>query len=125
MKKDSTAYANLPGENRDCSVRALAIATGRAYAECHTAFAAAGRLPNVGTTVAASRFVHEILGLTYIETAKPWGYPTLSYFAETHPRGRFILHSNGHAFALVDGVVHDWSGGRGSRQRIKRAWEVK
>jgi hypothetical protein len=125
MTRDGSKYAALSTEQRDCSVRALSIATGRSYEECHQLFAQAGRTTGRGTSVKASRIVHEArLGLTPITTYREWGYPTLHYFAETHPTGRYILHTSTHAFALVDGVVHDWSNGAGSRQRIKRAWEV-
>jgi hypothetical protein len=111
---------------RDCSVRALAVASGKSYGECHALFACAGRAPNCGTSVAASRFIHEeTLGYKKIDTWTDWmGFPTLHVFVQSHPRGRYILHTRDHAFALIDGVVHDWTNGTGSRGRIVRAWEV-
>ena len=50
-----------------------------------------------------------------------WRYPTLAQFIRTHPKGRFILHRRGQAFALIDGVVHDRAVGTGPRSRIRRA----
>jgi hypothetical protein len=147
MRKDPTAYSAAEGDLHDCSVRALAIAAGIPYEEAHRLFKEAGRADNKPTPTAVTRALFKRLGFTKHTTFLGYGarynrrrdtwtpianYPTLARFIKAHPRGRFTVHRTGHAFALINGVVHDWPSERftrafpatGSRSRVVGAWEV-
>ena len=120
MKKDTTAYgAERPAwDKQDCSVRALAVATGVPYAVASAVFSARGRKLKAGTPVTLSDdlFVN-ILGMRRVELAEGL---RLEAFLEVAKTGRFTVHKKGHAFAVVDGVVHDWEGtSRGSTVLIR------
>lgn len=111
MKKDSTAYAAVipTYDKSDCSVRALAVATGCTYQQSSAIFSAAGRKLKKGTFVETSLKVYvEWLGCEELKV-REW---PLAGFIAAYPKGRFILHRKGHAFAVIDGVLHDWAGGK-------------
>lgn len=131
VRKNSTAYSaqGFPFEKLDCSVRALAVASDMPYADAHALFKQAGRKDKRGTPTQVSVRVHAGLGYEKLALYRDAPgiiavFPTLAQFIRTHRRGRFILHRRGHAFALINGVVHDWSNGTGARSRIKVAWRV-
>ena len=48
----------------------------------------------------------------------------LETFLHVAPKGRFVVHKVGHAFAVVDGVVHDWENTTRPTTRIMRVWKV-
>ena len=125
MKKDSTAYsAERPAwDTKDCSVRALAVACGVSYTVASVTFSAQGRRLKRGTDHELSVRLYEgILGMKRVELAEGL---RLEAFLEIAVRGRFILHKKGHAFAVVEGVVHDWEG-KTTRDNttIVRCWKV-
>lgn len=47
---------------------------------------------------------------------------TVKQFCEKHPEGRYFVCSRGHAFAIIDGVVHDFK--HGPRRQIVYAFRV-
>jgi hypothetical protein len=51
------------------------------------------------------------------------GWPVAAFIA-AYPQGRFIVHRRGHAFAVVDGVLHDWKGGTKVGSKILDVWRV-
>lgn len=123
MRKDSTSYAEVRPvyDTKDCSVRALAVATGCSYEQASAVFSAAGRVMKKGTSVDVSRKVHE----TWLGMLPTNPIDFVAAFVAANPKGRFILHSKRHAFAVIDGVVHDWEFSRtGPGTRVIRAWEV-
>lgn len=124
MRHDSTSYAQVrpKWDRNDCSVRALAVAVGLTYEQAGAIFAAFGRKMKEGTSVETSiRVMEERLKMRRLELSD--GPEELKYFALYQDKGRFVLHRRGHAFALVEGVIHDWEGTRATTQVI-RAWEV-
>lgn len=126
MKKDSTAYsADRPvWDTRDCSVRALACATGVSYQVASMTFSAKGRQVRKATDVALSNDLYgNVLGMRRIELAEGL---RLAAFLEVAKTGRYLVHKKGHAFAVIDGVVHDWEGTRSSRDEtlLTRVWKV-
>ena len=125
LRIDTTAYATVAKgdfrrERRDCSVRAFAVAMGVPYEEAHAAFKRHGRKDHMGTPVFVSHWVHTEAGMTRIDPRMP----TLTQFIRENPKGRFVVHRRGHAFAVIDGVVHDWGHGTGARTRVQRAWRA-
>ena len=125
MKKDSTAYGAIrPAYDKsDCSVRALAVATSCTYQQASAVFSAAGRQLKRGTPQDISQKVYaEWLGMRLIPEVAGW---PLIGFVMAYPKGRFIAHRKGHAFAIVDGVLHDWEAGSTKPgSRLKKVWEV-
>lgn len=124
MKKDTTAYgAERPAWDRsDCSVRALAVATGVPYAVASVVFSSLGRRIGRGTEEEMCiRLYEEILGCRRIEMAEGM---RLEPFVTMAQKGRFVIHKHRHAFAVVDGVVHDWEGTSREGTVIVRAWRI-
>ena len=125
MKRDSTAYAAVrPVYDRsDCSVRALAVATGCTYQQASAIFSAAGRQLKRGTPQDISERVYgEWLGMRILPEVAEW---PLAAFIAAHPKGRFVAHRKGHAFAIVDGVLHDWeANGTKPGSRLRKVWAV-
>ena len=124
MRKDTTAYgAERPAwDKNDCSVRALAVATGVPYAVASVAYSVLGRRLGKGTEVTLSERLHiEILGMTRVTAVEGMDLGT---FLQVAPKGAFVVHKIGHAFAVVDGVVHDWENTSRVGTRITRVWRV-
>ena len=124
MKRDSTAFGAVrPAYDKaDCSVRALAVATGCTYQQASAIYSAAGRMLKKGTNVETSVRVHEQwLKMRRITDYDGW---MLAAFIAANPKGRFVLHKRGHAFSVIDGVLHDWEDTTKPRTEIRRVWEV-
>jgi len=124
MKKDTTSYgAERPAwDKNDCSVRALAVATGVPYAVASVAYSVLGRRLKTGTQVGLSERLHiEILGMTKVTAVEGMDLET---FLRVVPKRSYVVHKIGHAFAVVDGVVHDWENTTRPGTRITRVWKV-
>ncbi len=125
MRKVSSIYAATPQtfDKNDCSIRSLATATGCTYEQASAVFSAAGRRLKKGTDLETSERVYEEwLGMTRIEEARDC---RLRDFMAAFPRGKYIVHRRGHAFAVVDGILHDWERGlTGEGSVVKMAWRV-
>lgn len=114
-------------EGRDCTVHALAFATGLAYSEAHNLLAAAGRENGKGF------HTEVIMGRLSVLTQRRWfatvalcwsrGYTTVNQFCKLHPTGTYVLRIKGHAFAVVNGRAID-THERSARSRVLGAWEV-
>jgi hypothetical protein len=121
----ATAYAErvpeAANENKDCSVRAHAVAACVSYAEAHALYAKHGRAArcptSYSTTYAAMREVASM------ELGSP--RCTIAAFVKARPVGHYVVHVSAHALAIVDGVVHDWGKGTsGARRQIRAAWRL-
>ena len=124
MRRDTTAYSAVRPEwdKNDCSVRALACATGVHYIVASMTFTAQGRSVKKGTPTELSTKLHEeVLGMRRIEMAEGMRLEDFVGFATT---GSFIIHKAHHAFAVVDGVIHDWENTTKDSTKIVRAWKV-
>ena len=124
MKKDSTAYAAPRpfADKADCSIRALACATGTSYEIASMTFSAQGRRLKEGTDIGLSAKVYEdVLGMTRVRQVEGMDLETFTMVAQT---GSYILHKKGHAFAVVEGVVNDWEGTTRHSTRIVSCWKV-
>ncbi len=123
------SVADLPGRTReknDCSVRAMATATGRPYAECYAALEAAGRLKGRGVTL---HVLGAALGLPFVSAPRVPGRTrlrvTYAQWLEAHPKGTYIVFVTGHFAAVIDGVQYDLASSLYKpRARMWGHWEV-
>lgn len=117
------AAAGFKGSTGDCVVRAIAIASGKPYAEVYNAlregikdtrtrrsryFKPRGSAsPRNGV----SRVVYEpyllSLGFTWVPTMKIGQGCTTHLVAEELPKGTLIVRLSKHLTTVIDGVIHD------------------
>ena len=91
---------------KDCTVRALAVASGIPYAEAEAIAKRAGRKHNRGFSTSRILKVARKEGLKFKRIPHST-HRQLSTFVRTHPAGHYLVVLNGHALAVVDGRVHD------------------
>ena len=108
-------------ERRDCTVRALTNVSGAAYATVHAVFASHGRKNRRGVVLKkVMQSVASDLGLVAQVVRRSGNVERLVH---DFPAGRLVVNTRGHAFALIDGVVHD-SIETSPLCHVKRAWLV-
>jgi hypothetical protein len=126
IKKTHLAYSAkspVEGETNDCHVRALALVLGISYQESHKLHEELGRKPGTPTTYGICNELVKRFGMKRIDIWRKGEsfkarYPTVKQFVWDHPKGKYLVHRNGHAFAIIDGIVHDWQYGTGPRSRV-------
>jgi hypothetical protein len=144
----SATYAVLDAEARqhdernDCTVKAVAAATGKPYAEVHALLARLGRKNGRGTSLTNMRAALTTLGFTrtlvnpadFIERY-PRPHRDVLQSVTTHHPERFnkvwrdgctyILFTSGwrHTLAVINGNNADWTKDRA--KRIVEIWLVK
>jgi hypothetical protein len=130
-------------ETNDCFVKALAAVTGVPYRDAH-AFCAKRMhrkdrrgtnccatmmaIENAKQTIYGFRVFHQQAAIGERVTRYSWNrgtqprYATLARFVRTHRTGKWLVWSNHHACAVIDGVVYD-NGAAGVRQQIRGVYE--
>lgn len=123
MKKDTTAYtAPVDWDKNDCSIRALAVACGVPYAVASVAFSVTGRRVKGATELDITSKLHEeFLDMTRVRSAEGMDLETFCLVA---PKGAYVVHKKGHAFAVIDGIVHDWESTTKPSTMVLRVWRV-
>lgn len=106
-------------EKNDCAVRALAVFTGNPYAECHAKLKSLGRKQFKGTSIAVIKSALKDFPCTTVWSSGT--RMTLGAVTRKFPTGKVYLVKHGHAFAMIDGVVHD-SFRVGSKSIINYYW---
>lgn len=128
IPKDSSMYSAVTDERNACAVRALSVAANMPYEIARRLYAKHGRKPNDGAYRFTTRAVMDELDYQPVAHFAPVlcraVFITLAQFIKAHPRGRYWLGRKGHAFALIDGVVHDWAWGGSARCRITAAYRI-
>lgn len=116
--------AGLDHDKKSCTVRSLAIVAGLAYEDAYECCRLAGRKINHGISdiqiIQSLKFAHKKFAIRFEAIPAPRkehpeiaGYVravkhgTFAQIARQCPKGRYLLTSRSHAFALVDGVLHD------------------
>lgn len=127
MKEISPIYqglrneANSLRENNDCGVKALAVATGRSYADCHVALKAHGRKNGKGTYNWQMEKAVNDLGFKLISVScHHRGLRALS--RDLPQTGNFIIWVTRHYAGASGGKIHDWSDGK--CLRVKGVFQV-
>ena len=118
------AEAGFPSERSDCTVRALAVATGWSYARAWTIANEAGRKNRRGFILRTLVREAKLHGLK-IETYRRFRSrkPQVRTFCRKHPIGRYILHVSRHATGVVDGQVVDLLDNINGR-RVYEYWKI-
>ena len=134
MEKTSAKYSSLPtihGDHNDCAVRSFSLVLDRPYNEVHSVCEKHGRKFACGTNGVTQRAVAKEYGMIEVDwkelraLSPSASYPTVLQFLKAFPKGRYYVCRDGHAFAIIDGVIHDWVRGTGIRSRIIRCFKVK
>lgn len=127
MKEFSPIYqglrteANGFGENNDCGVKALAVATECSYADCHAALKKHGRKNGKGTFVSQMIKAANDLGFNLIKVdCHHRGLRALS--RDLPQKGNFVIWVTRHFAGASSGKIHDWSDGR--CLRIKQVFQA-
>jgi hypothetical protein len=97
-------------ERNDCSVVALSIAVGIPYDVAHHMLASAGRKPGHGFKMTVwLREQAELGGIVcgYKFTTVQADRRTLARVRRDFPKGRLMVTTRGHIFAMIDGVILD------------------
>jgi hypothetical protein len=112
-----------PEEKNDCTVRALAIATGTSYLKAYMLLCQAGRKHNRGFVIEKLLKKNcSYLGHCFFKL--PFRKPiTIQKFITKHPTGTFYIKIRGHVFVIKEGTVYDMIEPK-PMQRITDAWEV-
>ncbi len=126
MKNKTAPFRAKQNERRDCSVIAMAIVARMTYKEAHAAMQEAGRRNGRGAhtyvSVAAIRkagFSVEPVKNMKQKNGSKYTPKTIGKKLKT---GYYICTAYGHIFAVVNGVVEDWTDGR--QHHITKAYKV-
>ena len=111
------AEAEYRGDAGDCVVRAIAIATGRPYAEVYDAVSTIARdeRPRKHKRSSARNGVYRITYQRYLESLGWVWHATMGIGTgcKVHlrdgelPEGRLIVRISRHVVAVINGVIHD------------------
>lgn len=129
MTQSETRYRNALKERNDCSVRAVAIATGVHYSIVHKEFAKLGRRKGKGSEWGWAPLVIRILGYRLVNCNDKYHSRTVVTLKRELPqkRGRFLIRTSGHDIGYAKGKVwdegNDWSAR--SRKRIIDVYRVE
>jgi len=104
MQSDGGLHHSGIDDDNNCTIRAFAIAYCMPYKDAYYMGELAGRPHGKGY------WMHKIM-----DKAKEFGYDsiemdyngTLSGFLKNYGKGRYICVRRGHAFAIIDGKIHD------------------
>jgi hypothetical protein len=104
---------------RDCTVRALHVASGIDYDMCYLFLAAAGRKNNCGAYTSDWLPVYRKLGLCQIDDL-------INLTHEVLPCDNVIICIRGHIYAIRNGVHSDgpYAFQSGLRRNIQFAWRI-
>lgn len=110
-------------ERNDCTVRTFQIVSGKPYELVHAVALAYGRKQRRGfkNFEKAVPAIASRLGLSVREIY--WNV-TVEKLIRAYPAHRLIVQIRGHAFAVVNGVIHDtWM--PSLRCRVRHCWKVR
>jgi hypothetical protein len=129
--QDVKQISDKYGEGNDCTVKAVAIACQIPYEEAHQYLSKLGRRKGRGwyhaTHIRGNKLVRgyidnlEKIGIEYVPV--DFNSRTVSQLGREFCRGNYIVQVSGHALALVDGKVEDWTAGR--KHHVKQVWRIE
>lgn len=106
-------------DQNDCTIRALAASAGIPYAYAHKIGREAGRKNKKGFhPEILLKYAKKEYGITYKK--KRYKSVTIQRFIKENPLGRYYVATNTHAFAIINGTIHD----TGLNRPLQRLEEV-
>jgi len=118
-------------DKNSCTVIATSVALGIGYPSAHRLLQVYGRKNGHGFHFAywigkEGKHLFDEL----VQYARKWDWSlgrrigiTVGQFIKEHPKGIFIVQTEGHVFTIVDGVSHD-TFRTGPKTRLHRVWTV-
>ncbi len=127
----TTAVVNYKDRNF-CTVAALALTLDWSFGKAHRHMAKHGRKNKRGMFECDWRPAIEAAAIKEGKrfTAGDWHRRadgrtmTLTRFCREHPTGTYYVKVSGHAVAIVDGVMHDWTADTAGRRKIIGAYKL-
>jgi hypothetical protein len=130
QKYDGTMHQTITQyrENGCCTVVALACTMDWSFGKAHRHMAKHGRKNRQGMRMSvwlpALREAAEKEGKTISHVDFATGM-TINRFAKTYRKGTFYVRVNGHALAIVDGVMQDWTANTAGRRKILNCFRIE
>ena len=133
------AAAGFKGTAGDCVARAVAIASGRPYAEVYARLAegtGSQRAGKKGKRSASARNGINVTRKWFKDLMVEWGFvwvPTMTIGsgckvhlrADELPAGRLVVSVSGHYTTMIDGVINDtWNPDRGGNRCVYGYWKL-
>lgn len=91
-------------EKNDCVVQALATVLDKPYFEVHSQLKRMGRRRNCGTPHRICTAAMLVYGMSIYSPVKR--HVTHASFLAQNPKGKFLVMSRSHAWAIKDGVAY-------------------
>ena len=127
--KDLERVAEKYGERNDCTVKAIAAACETSYGKAHRTLAKLGRQRGRGASITQINLAVNALTGSDGRTGETRKGPdiglTLNRFRKAHPTGSYIICSRGHAMAVVEGELIDWTAETAGRRKVTNVWRIK
>lgn len=123
IENDGGLAASGIQDTNNCTIRSLAIAANIPYALADEIGTAAGRKRRNGmpTKHLMTEAIKWGIGC---EEQYMTSKITIGQFIKSFPQGRFICRKSKHAFAVIDGVVHDSGNIVSMMGRITNYWKI-
>lgn len=117
--------AGYKNEKNDCAVVALSIALGISYTKAYEKLDAAGRKPNKGFYI-IDFFKHCTFKGYEVEELywKKKDRLTEKQFAKKYPKGNWIIYTESHVVAVVDGTIFDTKE-EPAEGKVQYAWRLE
>jgi len=111
-------------ENKDCGVKAVAVAFGISYADAHAAMELAGRKHRESSYPEFYHTAAKLFDKKLVAVGKKFYAKTIKTLERELPKNRrYIVMVANHSVGAADGKIIDWSKGR--CHRIQCILEVK
>jgi hypothetical protein len=125
MRKETPNIDGYSPEKRNCTVVALSATTDLPYNECLEIASTAGRKRNKGFRSSdLIDFFNERIAKRFYEICLD-SKMNVKTFCKMYPKGRYYVRKRGHAFAIINGTVMDFSSASTPRSFIKNAWRFE
>lgn len=110
-------------EKNDCAVKAVALATGKPYADVRARMMRIGRRPKKGTPIWVTEAVLREYGYKMVlETRFPHARTPITAARTMPKRGVYLIRTRRHILCYRAGKIQDWTDGR--RHRITAIWKI-
>lgn len=125
MKRVKPILEGYSKERSNCTVVALSAVTNLPYKECKEISLSAGRKDGCGFKSAdLINFYNDNISNRFKEVYLEKRL-NVTAFCKEYSKGRYYVRKRGHAFSIIDGVVHDMTSISTPRSFIQNAWRFE